>query len=302
MRSSHQYSTQATVQHEALTLVFSLTLHGLRTETLLTATHCLTRCVVLLSIFHHSSGNTEDYVAWNWKAGGTGVSNTDGSVTSTVSVNQDAGISVVKGNVGSSGNITIGHGLGVSPSFVIAKSLGATSVNALIPSVMTKDNYIFLSRTDAMASYTDYWGSALPTSTVIGLQAGIGFINDTIIYAFAEVEGFSSFGSYTGNGSADGPFIYTGFRPAWFMLKKTSGTGWWYVFDAERNTYNLTGKAVFPNSSAAETDYPGGASLGMDFLSNGVKLRGYQTEQNGSGTTYIYMAFAEMPFKYSVGR
>jgi hypothetical protein len=96
--------------------------------------------------------------------------------------------------------------------------------------------------------------------------------------------------------------IYTGFRPAWFMLKKTSGTGWWYVFDSERNTYNLTGKAVFPNSSSAESDYPGGSSLGMDFLSNGVKLRGSQTEQNASGATYIYMAFAENPFKYSNAR
>ena len=250
--------------------------------------------------------NAEDYVAWNWKGNGAGVSNTDGSITSTVSANQDAGFSIVTYTGNSTSGATVGHGLGVAPSVVMVKNTSATGHWV----TYHKDNgaaYVLIFTTDSLYGPNPTWfNSTEPTSSVFTLGSGTG-TNwsgvDTVAYCFAEVEGFSSFGSYTGNGSAtEGPFIYTGFRPAWFMLKKTSGTGWWYVFDSERNTYNLTGKAVFPNSDSAESDYPGGSSLGMDFLSNGVKLRGSQTEQNESGQTYIYMAFAENPFKYSNAR
>jgi hypothetical protein len=242
--------------------------------------------------------NAEDYVAWNWKVGGSGVSNTDGSISATVSVNTDAGISLSKGNVGTSGNVTIGHGLGVAPDFVIGKSLIATAWPVLVPSVMTKDNYFFLSRTDAVATYTDYWGSALPTSSVIGLQAGIGFANDTLFYSFVSTEGFSSFGKYTGNGSATGgPFIYTGFRPAFVVIKRTNSAEGWYVQDSARNTYNAADRYLQMESAAA-----GYSADPKDLLSNGFKIKNNYGGQNASGGTYIYMAFAENPFKYANAR
>jgi len=249
----------------------------------------------------YTGGSGSTYVAWNWKAGGSGVSNTDGSITSTVSANQDAGISIVR-YAGTGASMTFGHGLGQPVDFMIVHRGGDNWIVYPFSATGNLTNFLQMENTSAYLS-----DSVCHTnnSTVIGFNAS-GARNTSgfnyMAYCFAEVEGFSSFGSYTGNGSADGPMIYTGFRPAWFMLKKSSGTGWWYIFDSERNTYNLTGKAVFPNSTSAESDYPGGSSLGMDFLSNGVKLRGYQTEQNGSGTSYIYIAFAENPFKYSNAR
>jgi len=254
-----------------------------------------------------ANGSGDDIVAWNWKANGSGVSNTDGATASTVSANTDAGFSIVT-YTGTGAVTTVGHGLGVAPNFIIVKARDqGTGYNWCSYSSMLGPTYNTggLDVTSAADAHPNYWANTAPTSSVFTVST-YGVVNDNggqmLAYCFAEIEGFSSFGKYTGNGSADGPFIYTGFRPAWFMLKKSSGTGWWYVFDSERNTYNLTGKAVFPNSTSAESDYPGGSSLGMDFLSNGVKLRGSQTEQNGSGTTYIYMAFAENPFKYANAR
>jgi hypothetical protein len=242
--------------------------------------------------------NAEDYVAWNWKVGGSGVSNTDGSISATVSVNTDAGISLSRGNVGTSGNVTIGHGLGVAPDFVVGKPIGAGAWSALVPSVMTKDDYFFLNRTDAVATYTDLWGSALPTSSVIGLQAGIAFSNDTLFYSFVSKEGFSSIGSYTGNGSADGPFIYTGFRPAFVVIKATDIAYSWNIYDSERGQYNTNDYVLLANLPDAEIVL----SDMIDFLSNGFKLRSSALARNGSGNNYIYMAFAENPFKYSNAR
>jgi len=250
-----------------------------------------------------SFGSTYDFVAWNWKANGSGVSNTDGSITSTVSANQDAGFSIITYTGNGTSGATIGHGLNAVPKAIWVKDRSDTNAFTNYFESLGTGSELYFAYTQGVTN-SNFWITS-PTTSVFSASSS-EYVNASahtyVAYAFAEVEGFSSFGSYTGNGSADGPFIYTGFRPAWFMLKKSSGTGWWYVFDSERNTYNLTGKAVFPNSASAESDYPGGSSLGMDFLSNGVKLRGSQTEQNGSGTTYIYMAFAENPFKYSNAR
>jgi hypothetical protein len=160
-------------------------------------------------------------------------------------------------------------------------------------------NYLLLNGTGALGSVANSWGSALPTSTVFGFGSNVNVAaNDNIIaYCFAPVEGFSAFGSYTGNGSADGPFIYTGFRPAWLLVKRSDAAYFWYIHDAERNTYNVLDKELYPNSSSAEV-----TATRLDFTSNGFKVRGTQVSQNASGGTYIYAAFAENPFKNSLAR
>ena len=242
------------------------------------------------------------YAAWNWKANGAGVSNTDGSITSTVSANVDAGFSIVSANVGTSGNVTVGHGLSKAPEMLIVKNRAAGNWNAWHTVFGNEDGYMHPNSTSAKLTYTDYWGAAVPSSTVFGLKAGIGWSNEVIGYAFHSVEGYSKVGSYTGNGSTtDGsqPFVYTGFRPAWLMLKRaTGGTEHWYIVDNKRNTYNAVDTNLKPNSSNAEDT---GFNL-VDFTSNGFKIRTTDTTINYSGSDFIYIAFADNPFKYTNAR
>jgi len=250
--------------------------------------------------YTNESGHT--YVAWNWKANGSGVSNTDGTITSTVSANTDAGISIVKYTATGSA-ATVGHGLGVAPSVVIVK---AATIGGNW-SIYHKSNgaaYTLLFTTDGLYGPNSTWfNSTEPTSSVFSIGSGTGtnwYPYNFIAYCFAEVEGFSSFGKYTGNGSADGPFIYTGFRPAWIMFKcATQAFNNWYIHDAKRNTYNLADRRLYPSDAGPEGS---GGGYGVDINSNGYKIRNTDSGWNGSGQTYIYMAFAEMPFKYSVGR
>ena len=248
--------------------------------------------------------NAEDYVAWNWKGNGSGVSNTDGTITSTVSANQDAGFSIISATSPASGNFTVGHGLTQAPEFVAVKDRNNVLYWAVYHSaVMTSvRNYMVLNDTRALStSGGDMWGSAFPTSSVIGLSAGNAAAASSpfICYAFHSVEGFSKFGSFSGNGlSNDGPFVYTGFRPAFLMLKRTDSTSNWSIIDAKRNTYNVVTNYLDPNVSDAErTDFNW-----ADFTSNGFKVIGTNTAWNVSGGTYIYMAFAENPFKYANAR
>jgi hypothetical protein len=244
----------------------------------------------------NTSGRT--YVAWQWKANGAGVSNTDGTIpgTVTVSANTTAGISIVT-YTGSSAS-TVGHGLGVAPAMIIAKQRNNVEHWVIYHQATGKDA-VLLFTTNAVISSANYWGSGGVTSTVFG-TGGVGAgnaANNIVAYCFAEVEGFSKFGSYTGNGSADGPFVYTGFRPAFVLGKDSSSTNNWFIFDSVRDTYNVAGKILRPNLSDAELDSP----PRIDLLSNGFKVRSTALP-NDSGETYIYAAFAENPFKYSLAR
>jgi len=246
----------------------------------------------------NNSGYT--YVGWQWKAGGTGVTNTSGSITSTVSANTTAGFSVVT-YTGTGANATVGHGLGVAPSMVIVKQRsGVNAWPVYHSSLVSATNYVLLNQTDASNPAATVWNSTAPTSSVfsIGTAVGVNTSGQTYVaYCFAAVKGYSAFGSYTGNGSADGAFVYTGFRPRWVMFKRTDITSNWLIIDSSRGTYNSDQNRLFPNLSSAED-----TSENFDLLSNGFKLRDSTGTFNASGGTYIYAAFAENPFNSSRAR
>ena len=244
--------------------------------------------------------NTNAYVSWVWKANGSGVSNTDGSITSTVSANTSSGFSIATyTGDGSNANRTVGHGLGVAPEMVIVKTRSEAARNWLIwHKDLTNYDYALLFTIDAQAGLR--FGPSAPTSSVFGVYGGQGNrgTETFVSYCFAAIEGFSAFGKYTGNGSADGPFIYTGFRPAYILIKRSDSAADWYLYDSSRGPYNEDKAYLNPNSNGAEN-----ASLaGHDLLSNGFKVRTSITSQNVNGGTYIYAAFAENPFKYSLAR
>lgn len=233
-----------------------------------------------------------NYVGWNWKANGSGSANTDGSISSTVSANTTSGFSIVKWT-GSGADGTIGHGLGVAPKMVIVKSLANTTYWMVYHASLGNDKEIFLNATNASSASTT-WNTTTPTSTVISLDGGAGngvnYSGDYIAYCFAEKKGFSKFGSYSGNGSNDGVFVYTGYAPAFIMIKRTDSTAGWYMFDNKRGGYNQAASRLLANG----TDTDAGTGY-LDINSNGFKLRHNSTDYNGSGNSYIYMAFAEHP-------
>jgi len=249
---------------------------------------------------HNGNGNT--YVAWGWNASGSsgGSTNTSGTITSTVSANTTSGFSIVT-YTGTGANATVGHGLGVAPKMVIVKNRTSTGSWCVWHTGLTSGAYaLFLESTDAQGSYPTIFNSTVPTSTVFSVGTATGTnasSNNLVAYCFAEVAGYSKFGSYTGNGSADGPFVFTGFRPAYVMFKRTDASSNWYVFDVARNTSNVMSSFLCPNDPLAETSV-----VGIDFLSNGFKQRGTAADYNASGGTFIYMAFASAPLKFSLAR
>jgi len=237
------------------------------------------------------------YVSWNWKAGGTGVSNTDGSITSTVSANTTSGFSIVKWT-GTGANGTIGHGLGVAPKMIIVKA-NAVKDWMVGHNSMGWTKYINLNTTSASSTASTVWQDTAPTSSVfsVGSSSDVNTSSTSMIaYCFAEKKGFSKFGSYTGNGSADGTFVYTGFKPAFVIIKRTDDVHNWWIWDNKRDPSNLVDQYLYANLSNAE-----GTDTWGDFLSNGFKLRMNYSSGNASGGTYIYMAFAESPFTTSTG-
>jgi hypothetical protein len=244
--------------------------------------------------------NTDSYISWNWKGSdSSAVSNTDGTITSTVSANTDSGFSVVT-YTGTGANATVGHGLGTSPSVFICKARSQTSDWQMYHAGIGATQLIKLNTTSA-AITNAIWQNTAPTSSFfyIGASPSINASGENnVAYCFAEVEGFSKFGSYTGNGSADGPFVYTGFRPAFVMVKRTNSTGEWLVNDSSRDLYNPEISYLQPHRSDAE----GTLNPSLDFLSNGFKFKTTNANYNASGGTYIYMAFAETPFKQSLAR
>lgn len=232
------------------------------------------------------------------KGGGSAVTNNVGSVSSQVSANTLAGFSIVGATI-AAGNQTIGHGLGVTPSLIIAKAKNAVSNWGVWINGFTKDEYVYLNDTAAKTSAGSAWGAATPTSTVFGIGGGTLFsaTNQLECYCFAEIRGFSRIISYTGNGSTDGPFVHLGFRPKLVLLKRLDSTGSWYMIDATRNTNNVATTYSLLNSPNAEA-----SDLLWDFVANGLKQRASYAEINASGGSYICIAFAETPFKYALAR
>jgi len=247
--------------------------------------------------------NAATYVAWQWKASGSTVSNTSGTITSTVSAGATQGFSVVTYSGNSVAGATVGHGLGVKPSLMILFNRSVVGEHPVYSSVIGASNYLYIQATNASAAFSGFFNNTEPTSTVfsIGSDSRVnGSGNSLVAYCFSAVAGYSAFGSYTGNGSADGPFVYLGFRPRFLMMKRYSaGTANWYIFDSSRSTYNAIDVGIYPNLANAETAL--GAST-YDFLSNGFKLRQTNADFNESGIGYIYAAFAENPFKNSLAR
>jgi hypothetical protein len=243
--------------------------------------------------------NTFTFVAWNWNAGGSTVTNTSGTISAQVRANTTSGFSVVTFNIPGSGTSdTVGHGLGVAPSMVILKPRTAgTSWGVYHSGLTSAAYYLTLQTTNAQASSNSWWNSTAPTSSVFTIGATWYGTTNAVAYCFAPVAGYSAFGSYTGNGSTDGPFVYLGFRPAFVFWKRSDGAESWWINDIDRLGYNGANRALFPNASSAEN-----TANNIDILSNGFKVRGSGGEVNASGGTYIYACFAENPFKYSLAR
>ena len=248
--------------------------------------------------------SSKNFVAWQWKAnGGTTSSNTDGNITSTVQANTDAGFSIVTYTGNGSNNQTIGHGLGVQPSWWIVKRrdstddwfVGASSV------LGGTSNYVRLNSGSANASSNNIWGDSPASSSVfrVSNDAGLNANSGTYVaYLFANKQGYSRFGSYVGNGNNDGAFVYTGFKPAFVLLKVTDDARDWRLYDSARSPNNVIGKYLSPPTADDEGTT---SSLQVDFLSNGFKFRGTHVSTNQSGKTFIYQAFAENPFVTSTG-
>jgi hypothetical protein len=256
------------------------------------------------STFDNWNKSGDDYVAWNWKAGGTAVNNTSGTITSQVSVNTTAKFSIVKFSTGSAGNFTVGHGLGTTPGMITIKKLSGTGYWDLWHKSFTTPatEYMYLDLLNGVASDSRQWANAAPTDTLFSGESGYEFAanSDFIAYCWAEVAGYSKFGNYTGASSAN-VFVYTGFKPAYVLIKKSSEistTYGWPVVDKSRPNYNPT-QEVWADQAVAGTT----SNYEIDLLSNGFCIRAQNnTNVNASGKTYLYTAFAEAPLKYATAR
>ena len=246
-------------------------------------------------------GNGETHVGWQWKAnGGTKADNNDGSITVNLQVNQEAGFSIGT-YTGTGSQLTLGHGLGAVPKLHITKKLNAADAWNVYHESIGNTHGLRLNNTDAKEDF-GFYGDTSPTSSVFT----VGGVTDNdrlntnggsyVFYSFAEKQGYSKFGSYVGNGSTNGPFVYTGFKPAWLMVKGTSGGREWFMFDGTRNPTNPFNKYV----KAEATDTEASSNFG-DFCSNGFKVRSDGASYNTNGQTFVYIAFAEHPFVSSEG-
>jgi hypothetical protein len=235
------------------------------------------------------------YASWNWLGSNTTTNNTAGTISSTVCANTTSGFSIVT-YTGTGANATVGHGLSVAPKMIIVKGRSTVYDWVVWQTSLAATDFIVLNKTDAKGTAAAVWNSTIPTSTVFSLGSNLA-VNENgatqIAYCFADVKGYSKFGSYIGNGSTDGTFVYTGFKPAYVMIKQTNTSGNdWYVYDNKRETYNFMDNILRPNTTDADTIT---TVVSLDFLSNGIKMRGTNTGMNGSGATYIYACFAENP-------
>jgi hypothetical protein len=237
-------------------------------------------------------------VAWQWKCnGGTTSSDSNGSITSTVQVNTDAGFSIVL-YAGAGATRTVGHGLGTAPKWIVFKNRNKSAGEGWVVyhganTSAPETDGLHLNLNNATNDTTDYFSDQAVTSTTFGVsgddRSGGSF--NYVAYCFAEKQGYSKFGSYTGNGNDDGSFVYTGFKPAWGLFKRTDAAENWFLFDSTRDPENPNNDRLLPDLSNAESE-----SEEIDFLSNGFKMRTGSSAVNTDGGTYIYMAFAESPF------
>jgi hypothetical protein len=250
-----------------------------------------------VSTVYNNTGAT--YAAWQWLANGAGSSNTNGSSTSTVSANTTAGFSVVT-YTGTAANATVGHGLGVAPNLIITKNRDGVTDWWVYHSSLGATQYLVLDSAAAAVTSASAWNNTAPTSTVFSLGAASpSNANRDIAYCWTAVPGYSAFGSYTGNASTDGPFVYCGFRPRFVLLKNTAQSADWFIVDTSRNTSNAATNYLEPDNATAEAS---GVGDNLDFLSNGFKIKTTNLTTNGSGNTIIYAAFAENPFNSSRAR
>ena len=256
------------------------------------------------STVNDNDSGTINIVSWNWKAG-TSFSNdasstSVGSVDSTGSVSTDAGFSIINVVKGNTTAHTVAHGLGAVPQMILGKSrTGGDYRWIMYHKDIGNTHALYLNENFVKTDSVTFWNDTTPTSSVFSLGTDNSWNGTSIFYCFAEKQGYSKFGSYTGNGNADGTFVYTGFRPAFVITKASSVGQSWQLYDNKRNTFNQSSKILFPNLSASEQDDSSAAVI--DILSNGFKQRVNDAGGNGSGGTYIYMAFAENPFVTSTG-
>lgn len=245
--------------------------------------------------------NNSEMISWNWKFnGGTTSTNTSGSVNSIVQVNSDAGMSIVKFTGNSSSDLTVGHGLGAAPHMIILKPYTVTEEWTVFHKKMGNNRFMFLNDDDGQSSeYSGYWGT--PSSTTFGVKGGVYANNvnsaDHIAYCFTPKQGFSRQAWFRGNGSTNGPFVYTGFKPAFVMFKQHTANGnSWFMFDSTRSPFNGVMHQLRANTTATTSS----GDL-MQFMSNGFKLKHNDSAFNGNNNDYIYWAFAENPFVTSSG-
>jgi hypothetical protein len=242
------------------------------------------------------------YVAWCWDAGSSSATNNAGSISSTVRANATAGFSIVT-YTGTGSNATVGHGLGAVPGLIILKTRSIVGNWISWHLALSSTSFLYLNTTDSTQTATNVWNSTLPSSTVfsIGTSAGLNTNGAThVAYCFAPVVGYSSFGSYTGNGNTDGPFVFCNFAPAFVMIKRTDAATYsWAISDYQRPGYNQVQRQLFPNQAVAETN---DTVRTIDLLSNGFKLRNANADTNASAGTYIYAAFALNPIAYARAR
>ena len=244
------------------------------------------------------NNSSYNFTSWQWKGGGTAVTNTAGATSSQVSANPTAGFSVVT-YTGTGSSTSIGHGLGVAPSMIIIKSRSATTAWRVYHASLGITSYLVLSSTNGVGT-ASMWGTPTDTAFVVG---GTTYeVNDSsatyVAYCWAPIAGYSAFGSYTGNASSNGTFVYTGFRPRFLLTKRSDAVESWRIGDSSRSSYNSVQLELFANLSNVEENN----GNEIDYLSNGFKLRTSSTSHNASGGNYIYMAFAEAPFKYANAR
>ena len=245
--------------------------------------------------------NTENYVSWNWKANGAGSTDTSGDIDATVSANPTAGFSIVNYVPNGTASATVPHGLGVAPDMVFYKRYnGTSSWFCWTTAIDGSNDYLVLNETNAATAVTSAQsgGTSLTSSFIRATNYGASGSPEVVTYCFASKDAYSSIGSYSGNGSADGPMIVTGFRPAWVMIKRTDNTGEWIMFDNKRSPFNVVDKVLLAENASAEYTI----SNMLDINSNGFKMRDTHASRNASGGTYLYMAFAKSPFKTANAR
>jgi len=267
--------------------------------------------------FRLGSGNTENdngetFVAWQWKVnGGTVANNTDGNITTSVQTNLTAGISIGTYEGTSANGKTIGHGLGAIPDFFMIKGYSGSGTKYWVIGAPNHPNFLnnaskhlFLDTDMAVANNTTMWGNIAFTSTTAPLNShqAINHVNSHyMFYAFKSIQGYSKIGHYIGNGNASGPFVYTGFKPAFVLIKNLDATQVWIMYDGARKPVNRDDNVASIYASETSAEYTGASYHNLDILSNGFKIRLTDASQNGSGVDYLYMAFAENPFVTSTG-